>query len=379
MSRRTQGSCRLLAIALLLSACGSQQAAPTAATSADASHSSAKSTHTAVETSPTADPRGPSSQDVLDEAIKPDQPGCSAAVGMDGNVAWTGARGIANLATGAEITTATVFDIGSTSKQFTADAILLLVQAGKLALSDPSSQHVSGLPEWATSVTVAQLMHHTSGIPDYLGLLETEFTEPSTQDDALKAIAAVPKLEFEPGSKFDYSNSNYLLLAEIVRQVSGKPLPDFLSAEIFQPLGLAMVMTEKPNVPNKAVSYRKSDSGKYEVDDSPWEEIGDGGIQTTPTELVRWADNYRTGKVGGQTLLAAELAGAVETQPGGKTRYGAGIEVHADGALDHNGSWAGFRTQFWISEDRHTSLAVSCNTESQDPAPIAKSLRHLWM
>ncbi len=380
-SRRARGPLRLLAIVLLLGACSSREAAPTGATAADSSHSAANPTHTAVDTPPTtADPRGRSSQDVLDGAIKPDAPGCSAAVGVEGNVAWTGVRGIANLATGNdEITKATVFDIASTSKQFTATAILLLIEADKLTLDDPLSRHVPGLPGWAASVTVAQLMHHTSGIPDYIGLLHAEYSDRTTQDDALKSLAAVPKLEFEPGTKYEYSNSNYLLLAEIVRQVSGKPLPEFLSAEVFRPLGLAMVMTPDPNVPNKAVSYSKSDGGTYSVADSAWEQIGDGGIQTTPSELVRWADNYRTGKVGGQKLLAAQLAGAVETEPGGDERYGAGIMLDADGALDHSGGWAGFVTDFRISKDRRTSVAVSCNADNRDPVAIAESLGHIWM
>jgi CubicO group peptidase (beta-lactamase class C family) len=381
-----RGPLGLLAVVLLLSACGGRGAAPTAATTTGSSHTAAAPSDAAVDTSqPSAsnfDPRGASSQGVLDHTLKPDEPGCSAAVGVDGNAVWTGVRGIANLATGAEITAATVFDIGSTSKQFTATAILLLVQAGKMTLDDRLSQHVPGLPGWADSVTVAQLMHHTSGIPDYIGLLKAEgyqYSDRTTQDQALKAIAAAPHLEFEPGTKYEYSNSNYLLLGEIVHQVSGEPLPDFLSAEIFRPLGLAMVMEPNAKLPNKALSYEKGGGGEYSVADSAWEQFGDGGIQTTPTQLVRWADNYRTGKVGGQKLLDAQLAGAVATEPSGDERYGAGISLHADGTLDHGGAWAGFVTAFRISKDRHTSVAVSCNADSRDPEAIAESLGHLWM
>lgn len=376
----------LLAVALSLSACGGRQTAPTAASAADSSHSAAAPAHPTVEAPETGPnnvgPQGDSSQGVLDAAIKPDEPGCSAAVGIDGNVVWAGVRGIANMATAAEIGTVTVFDIGSTSKQFTATAILLLVEAGKLTLDDRVSQHVSGLPAWADSVTVAQLMHHTSGIPDYIGLLRAEgyqYGDRTTQDQALKALASAPNLEFEPGTKYEYSNSNYLLLGEIVSRVSGEPLPEFLSAEIFRPLGLAMVMEPNAKLPNKAVSYERGDDGEYLVADSAWEQIGDGGIQTTPTQLVRWADNYRTGKVGGQKLLDAQLAGAVETEPGGDERYGAGIALEADGTLDHGGAWAGFVTAFRISKDRHTSVAVSCNADSRDPAAIAGSLGRLWM
>ena len=186
-----------------------------------------------------------SSQGVLDAAVKADEPGCSAAVGIDGEVVWTGARGLADLETGAEITKDTTFDIASVSKQFTATAILLLAKDGKLSLDDSLANHVPGLPAWAETVTVAELMHQTSGIPDYIGLLEDagyEYSDPTTQEQAVQALANAPELQFEPGNRFDYSNSNYLLLAEIVQWVSGQPLPAFLSAEVFKPLDLAMVM-----------------------------------------------------------------------------------------------------------------------------------------
>jgi CubicO group peptidase (beta-lactamase class C family) len=369
----------ILAVVLLLSACGGRGATHTATTSAQASP---RATQTSVAAPPTTtsnpDTKGPSSQSILDNAIKADAPGCSAAVGIDGNVVWTGARGIANLTTHAPISAATVFDIASTTKQFTAAAILLLVEANKLTLNDLLSQHVSGLPAWAASVTVNQLMHQTSGIPDYVELLQADYRDRTTQTQALKALEAVPKLEFAPGSKFEYSNSNYLLLGEIVSRVSGQPLPDVLSAKIFRPLDLAMVMAPNGNVPNKAVSYEKGDGGGFTVAESRWEQVGDGGIQTTPTQLVRWADNYRTGKVGGQRLLDMQLAGAVPTDSGGDERYGAGIFVHADGTLDHGGSWIGFLTEFWISKDRHTSVAMSCNTSGLNSADIAESLEHVW-
>jgi len=320
------------------------------------------------------------SQAVLN-AIDPEGPGCSAAVGNDGTVVWAGVRGIANLATGTPITTDTVFDIASVSKQFTATAILLLVQEGRLGLDDRLSDHVPGLPGWAATVTVGQLMHQTSGIPDYTGLLEEQGFEDSdhtTQADALKALAAVPTLEFEPATQFEYSNSNYILLAEIVQDVSGTPLPKFLAANIFGPLGLAMVADPTETVPNRALSYQK-DGGHYAVADSWWEQVGDGSIQTTPSQLVRWADDYRTGKVGGPGLLEAQLAGAVETGPGDDGRYGAGIFVLGDGMLEHSGGWGGFVSEFVVSADRRTAVAVSCNADDQDPDTLVSALATIWM
>lgn len=360
----------LLAVALLLGGCAGQ--------------------HTAVSSSTTTTATGAAnsgvrvrSQAVLDGAVNAEEPGCSAAVGVEGKVVWTGVRGIADLANGTKITADTVFDIGSVSKQFTATAILLLVNAGRLALGDPLAQYVPDLPDWAATVTVAELMHQTSGIPDYIGLLEEQgyqSTDRTTQAQALQALAAAPELGFRPGAHFEYSNSNYLLLGEIVRRVSGHPLPEFLSTEVFQPLGLAMVVDPVGKIPEKAVSYDKGDNGsQFRVLDSPWEQIGDGAIQTTPSQLVRWADNYRTGTVGGPKLLDEQLAGAVETEPGGGDRYGAGIFSRADGTLEHSGSWAGFITEFRISSDRRTAVAVSCNTEKQDPETMADALGRLWM
>lgn len=321
------------------------------------------------------------SQNVLDSAVKADGPGCSAAVGIEGRVAWSGVAGLANLGNKAKVTADSVFDIASVSKQFTATSILLLVQAGKLTLDDPLSKHINEMPPWAANVSLAQLMHHTSGIPEYTGLLQEQglnFSDRTTEAQALQALVAVPELAFKPGSRYEYVNSNYLLLGEIVHRVSGRSLAEFLGTEIFRPLGLTMVLDPVAAIPNKATGYTKGDND-YQVADYKWEQVGDRGIQTTMSQLVRWADNYRTGKVGGPKLLEAQLAGAVETDPGGGDRYGAGIQSLANGMLDHPGTWAGFLTSFRISSDRRTAIAVSCNVDNQDPGAMVEALGNIWM
>lgn len=321
------------------------------------------------------------SQRVLDDAVNAAGPGCSAAVGSKGTVVWTGVRGVADTATGDQITPDTVFDIGSVSKQFTATAALLLADAGKLALNDTLAQHLPEFPKWAATVTITQLIHQTSGIPEYEGLLVKQgfaVSDRTTQEQALQAVAAVPKLNYQPGSQFRYSDSNYLLLGEIVHRVSGTPLPQFLSTEIFGPLGLGMVMDPVGNVPHKAVAYAGGSDG-YRMTASAWEQIGDGAVQASPSQLVRWGDNYRTGRVGGPKLLEAQLAGAVEIGPGIPVHYGAGIYIKADGTLDHDGASPGFVTAFRVSKDRQTAIAVSCNTDDQIPEALTDSLAKLWM
>jgi CubicO group peptidase (beta-lactamase class C family) len=375
MTRSRWGSLPLIA-ALALGACTGQNPSQSSQTSGTAS-------------STTSTIKAGSSQKVLDSAVQANAPGCSAAVGIEGKVAWTGVAGLADITIGAKVTADTVFDIASVSKQFTATAILLLAEAGRLTLEDTVSQYMSEMPPWAANVTLTQLMHHTSGVPDYTGLLQEQgfsYVDRTTEAQALQALVAAPELVFKPGSRYQYSNSNYLLLGEIVRRVSGKPLADYLNTKIFQPLSLAMVLDPVASIPNKALSYTQAEPGgrgtnvdDYQVADSKWEQVGDGGIQTTPSQLVRWADNYRTGKVGGPKLLDAQLAGAVPTEPGGGDRYGAGIISLANGMLDHDGSWAGFVTAFRVSSDRRTSVAISCNVDEQDPEAMAGALGRIWM
>ncbi|WP_342743257.1 serine hydrolase [Mycobacterium numidiamassiliense] len=371
LRRRRWGA--LFAIVLALGGCNRPAATP-------ASDPPANTTNSSVAADKITTLRA-NSQRVLDDAVKAGGPGCSAAVGSQGNVVWAGVRGLADLVTAEEITTETVFDIGSVSKQFTATAILLLAQAGKLTLGDPLSKYVSGFPGWAATVSIAQLMHQTSGIPDYVDILidhGIQVTERATEDQALQALAAVPQLNSKPGERFAYSNSNYVLLGEIVHRVSGTPLPQFLSDNIFRPLDLAMVMDPVGQIPHKAVSYNGGSEG-YHAASSAWEQVGDGAIQTTPSQLVQWADNYRTGRVGGPKLLEAQLAGAVEIGPGIPVHYGAGIYIRPDGSLDHDGAWLGFVAAFRVSKDRLTSVAVSCNTDDQVAEALAESIAKVWM
>jgi CubicO group peptidase (beta-lactamase class C family) len=319
---------------------------------------------------------------VLELYADADEPGCSAAVAQQGEVMWRGVQGMADLASKTAITPSTVFDIGSVSKQFTAAAILLLRDAGRLELDDPLATHLAEFPAWSRTTTLAQLMHHTSGIPDYERLLEYqgfELTERTTQQQTVEALAEVQYLDFPPGSEWAYSNSNYVLLGEVVRRVSGQPLDQFLRTEIFEPLDLDMVVEPDAAVPGKAVSYRGS-SANYEAVDHHWEQVGDGAIQTTPAEMARWGDNYRTAEVGGADWQAAVLADAVAMPPGPageKYRYGAGISQDEDGWLSHPGHWEGFVTSFRVSPDRATTLAVACNKEF-DTTDLTRSLLDIW-
>lgn len=303
-------------------------------------------------------------------AVGADDPGCTVAVGRDGEVVYAEAFGAAHLDPTEPMTTETIVDIGSTSKQFTATAILLLAEDGLVDLDDPLSTYLSDLPEWADTTTVRQLVHHTSGIPDYIGLLLDrgfELTGTSTDADALDALAEVTELDFEPGTAWSYSNSNYFLMGQVVLAVTGSTLAEFLADAVFEPLDLAMVMDPVASLQDKATSYDGTGDDRT-VADSRWEQLGDGGIQTTPTELVRWASEYWRPTIGGDGMLAARLDGAEALgDPSDPTAvYGAGImssEIPGIGTvLSHSGGWGGFVTFFAVVPDQQVAAAGTCTS-----------------
>jgi CubicO group peptidase (beta-lactamase class C family) len=301
-------------------------------------------------------------------AIRGDDPGCTVAVGRDGEVVFAEAYGAARLDPIEPMTVDTVVDIASVSKQFTATAILLLAERGTVDLDAPLATYLPDLPAWAARPTVAQLIHHDSGIPDYIDLLVDRgfaVTRSSpTEADALAALGDVPDLDFAPGSRWEYSNSNYFLLSQVVLAVTGDDLGTFLADEVFEPLDLDMVMDPIAAIEEKAVSYERV-NGEWQVADSRWEPtIGAGSIQTTPSQLVAWAAQYWEPTIGATTIDAERFEDAVDTGRGG--RYGAGIfeldVEHVGRVLTHDGAWGGFFTMFAVAPAHRVAVAVSCTS-----------------
>jgi CubicO group peptidase (beta-lactamase class C family) len=316
------------------------------------------------------DKRPLQSDAVVEELIDAERPGCSAAVGIHGDVVWAGATGIANLTTGEPVTTETRFDMASVSKQFTATAILMLQRDGALGLADPVGTHVGGLPAWGRSVTLDQLMHHTSRVPDYWTVLDRDgigFSDPADHSRILNAIRRLTTLEADAG--YSYSNSNYVLLAEVVAQVSGQPLPAFLAERIFTPLGLEMELSPGLVAPDVALSY-DADGG---FQPPGWTAYGAIGIITTPSELVRWGDQYRAGDIIGDDFAV----GAVDEGTG--EFYAAGMDIEADDRLNHNGRFGGYISTFTVSADRETTVVVMCNGHSAKRLELADALWTVWV
>lgn len=305
--------------------------------------------------------------------VEAGDPGCSVAVGHNGEAVYAEGFGTAVLETGAAITADTSFDIASTSKQFTGLAVLLAARDGDLDLSDDIRRWVPELPDYGQPVRLGQMLHHEAGLPDYVDLLLDagfDYTDRTTVQDALDVLAARPRLDFAPGTSWAYSNSGYFLLAVALERATGVSLPDYLDEHVFGPLDLAMVMDPITPIDGEAVSYERAGDG-WIVGDSPWEQVGDGAIQTTASELVRWADSWSTAPFG-EDLLAAQLDG-VPTGEG--PRYGAGIDIYPD-HLEHAGAWGGFTTEFQVDPDDRVAVAVTCNRP--DLPDVGPALLDLW-
>ena len=301
--------------------------------------------------------------------VSSDQPGCSAAVARDGTVIWAGAAGLADLANKTPVTTKTRFDMASVSKQFTATAILMLQREGKLSVSDPIGSYVDGLPDWGATITLDQLIHHTSRIPDYwveLDDIGIGFSDAADQNVTLDAIRR--ETDLEPGEGFVYSNSNYVLLAAVVERVSGQSLADFLKARIFDPLHLDMVLAPTLHAPDIALSY----DDDLSLQEGGWTAYGYSGIISTPSELARWGDQYRQGGI-----IQDDFMDGVVYEADGEY-YAAAMDVEVDGDLNHTGREGGYITDFTVSKDRHLTIVVMCNGHLSDRFGLVDALWGIW-
>jgi CubicO group peptidase (beta-lactamase class C family) len=316
-----------------------------------------------------------------------DSPGCALAVIQGGTTIYERGYGMASLENGVAITPRTVFDIGSTAKQFAAMSALLLSQDGKLSLDDDVRKLIPQLPDYGATVTLRHLLQHTSGLPDYIDLLRLTGARTEdlvTDEEALHLLSLQRQLEFSPGSKHVYCNSGYFLLSLVVRRASGQTLRDFANARIFAPLG--MTQTQYINdhtwvVPGRATGYAPRKGGGYRVAGSNWEQNGDGGVSTTVEDLARWDQNFYDTKVGGRDLVRLlQAPGALSS--GEALTYALGLRVDSYRGLRrvwHNGSWAGFRAALWRFPEEHFSVAALCNLSSAGSGGLAGKVADLYL
>ena len=322
---------------------------------------------------------------------KPDSPGCALGVIKEGKLVHTRGYGMANLEHNIPNGSKLVYDIGSTSKQFTAACIQLLAAEDKLSLDDDVRKFIPELPQYQQLIRIRHLLHHTSGLRDYLALFSlagVNFDGITTEDDALKVILRQQGLNFTPGDEWVYSNSGYFLLSIVIKRASGKSFAEYAKEKIFDPLGMThtlIVDNHKRIVPMRATGYspnpRATQSGSFQTEMSKFEQTGDGAVQTSVEDLLLWDRNFYNPKVGGPEFLKwMHEVGAFNS--GEKHDYASGLFIDKHKGLNtvsHGGSWAGYRSELLRFPDQKLSVVCLCNLGAANPSRMALQVAALYL
>jgi len=319
---------------------------------------------------------------------RPDSPGVVVALSEDGQMLYARGFGLASLEFQLPISAQTAFNTGSIAKQFTATAILMLEAEDYLSLDDGIRQYVPELPAIADRITLRQLLNHTSGLRDIWALTDLAGWMPAdvrTQRQALRLLSRQQALNFEPGSSFGYSNSGYLLLAEVVARTSGQNFPSWVKEHLFVPLGMAgsyFYQDHSRVLPNNASSYRSLGREKgFARDILNSGLVGGGNLVTTVADLASWADHLITAAVGGERLLAR--LSEQPTLPGGyQTGYGMGLFLGTHRGLPvvhHSGASAGYRSHLLIFVDEHLSIIILGNVNTVRANRLAREVADVML
>lgn len=309
-------------------------------------------------------------------------PGASVAVISDGRVVVRRAYGMADLERRVAATPETDYRLASVSKQFTAMAVMLLAQDGKLRYDEPVRDLLPELPAAAQPMTVRHLLNHTSGLWDYEDLIPESRTAQLDDRDVLGLLATKDSVYFPAGTQYRYSNSGYVLLGLIVARVSGMSFPDFLRARIFQPLGMSATLAHvegSDTIPRRAYGYSPRGGTFVQTDQSVTSAtLGDGGIYSNVDDMTRW-DQALYG--GSSALVAAatlELATTPPQLPGGAdTQYGFGWFVDRYRGVKrwrHTGETSGFRNAIQRFPGRRLTVIVLTSRSSGEPGAIAERI-----
>jgi len=326
----------------------------------------------------------------LDEIFKswsqPGAPGAAVAVIQHGKLLIEKGYGLANLEYDIPVTPQAIYHVASVSKQFTAMALVLLEQDGKLSLEDDVHKYLPELPDYGHPVTLRQLLQHTSGIRDQwqtLALAGWRLDDVITQKQILRLLFRQKELNFVPGTRHLYSNGGYTLAAEVVARVSGKPFPVFCQERIFRPLGMTRTHFHDDHrriVHDRAYSYEKSGEG-FEASPLNYANAGATSLFTTPSDLVRWLDNFREPKVGGRAAIDHLQERAVLAD-GKKIDYALGVvigESRGLKTLSHGGGDAGYRSfVLWVPE-RELGVAVVSGLASFDSGSTAHKVAQVFL
>ena len=312
--------------------------------------------------------------DKIFNSVTPNVPGCAVSVSQNGKPVVNRAYGSADLEREVPLSPSSIFDIGSVRKQFVAAAVLLLVEDGRLSLTDDVRKHFPELPDYGHKVTIDHLLTHTSGIRDWTGL------RPLVGGNVVDVVSLILRqrgLNFAPGEEWSYSNSGYVLLTDLVARTSGMSFPDFTRKRLFEPLGMKTAMSPadlREIIKNRALGYEKEGNG-WRVGMYVGNERGSGGgaILGTAADLVIWNDALTSGRLG--AFVTGKLQEQARLNNGRKLNYARGLIVDSyrgGKMVSHSGSAAGYSAWSGRLPAQNLSIAVLCNSDEASATALAR-------
>lgn len=328
---------------------------------------------------------------VFQRYTQPGSPGCAVAVMRDGKVVYKQGYGLADLEHGVPIVPSTVFNIGSMAKQFTAFAIALLEQEGKLSLDDDIRKHLPEMHDYGEKLTIRHLIHHTSGLrgtfPELLGLAEWRESDVTTTEDVFRLLKAQRELNFRPGEEFMYVNSNYILLALICERVSGQTFAAFCRERIFGPLGMDCSVINDfflKLIPGRARGYYEDGQGGWINALLADSVVGPTNVYTTVKDMARWDANFYTAQVGGPAVLE-RMHQPGRLNDGSELDYAFGLQVgpahqHRGWQMvEHGGGQGGYGAWMARFPELHLSVVVLFNHFLWDMRDYALKVADLYV
>lgn len=311
----------------------------------------------------------------------PRSPGCAAGITHQGKWLAKGAYGAADLDRRTRITSRTLFYVASVSKQFTAAALLRLADQGAVALDEDIRKYIPELPEYAPPITIQHLLHHESGLADFVSILSAAGTlaDHHGREEIVQLIGSRAPL-FAAGKGYSYSNSNYFLIAEIIRRASGVSLRQYASDALFKPLGMRDTQYRDDAsevIPLYASGYEVS-RGKYEVVRSAYEQVGAGGLLTSIDDLGKWMRVYEDpSAIPGSPRLGERLQQRGRFSDGTLNEYALGLVMGTERGYtvaSHQGFFPGYRAFFAWIPSKHTGLFAMCNASETPMTALANAM-----
>jgi CubicO group peptidase (beta-lactamase class C family) len=324
------------------------------------------------------------SRTVRAEMEKQRIPGLALLVARKGLPIRTEGYGLSNVELSVDVKPETIFQSGSVGKQFTAAAVMMLVEAGKLGLDDRLDKYFAPAPHWWSEVTIRELLSHTAGFTDYPE--NFDYQKDYTEDQLLKIVESIPPA-YPPGTHWSYSNLGYLTLGILIHRVSGKFYGELLQERIFKPLGMstARIISEEDIIPNRSSGY-VLENGRLK--NQKWvspslNTTADGSLYFSIIDLAKWDAALYTEKLLKQSSMQQmwTVAGLRDGKPNAG-HYGFGWFVesrHGHRVVEHDGQWQGFETQISRYIDDELTVVVLTNLGSADPHRIADEVAAIYL